>query len=218
MKREIYLMAIIFFAVTSLYSCAPKAVKKEEVKAPAPEEKGPQVLPPPTPEAKPEKKVEEAKKPEVAKKSEEQIREEEIREREARAREAAKKAEEARAREAAKPPEKPFSLKDVTIHFDFDSSVLSTQAKDYLDKIASFLMKNPSIKIEIDGHTDERGTNEYNLALGQRRADSARKYLEDLGIAPKRIGTLSYGEEMPIDPGHNEEAWVKNRRSEFIEK
>ncbi|MDP3947874.1 MAG: peptidoglycan-associated lipoprotein Pal [bacterium] len=217
MKREIYLMAIIFFAVTSFYSCAPKAVKKAEVKAPAPEEKGPQVLPPPTPEAKPEKKVEEVKKPEVAK-SEEQIREEGIREREARAREAAKKAEEARAREAAKPSEKPFSLKEVKIPFDFDSFVLSTEAKDYLDTIASFLMKNPSIKIQIEGHTDERGTNEYNLALGQRRADSARKYLEDLGVSPKRIATLSYGEERPLDDGHNEEAWAKNRRAEFIEK
>jgi peptidoglycan-associated lipoprotein len=72
------------------------------------------------------------------------------------------------------------------------------------------------VKIQIEGHCDERGTIEYNLALGERRANSTKRYLISLGIGDKRISTISYGEEKPLDPGHNEEAWAKNRRAHII--
>jgi peptidoglycan-associated lipoprotein len=77
-------------------------------------------------------------------------------------------------------------------------------------------MKNPSVKIQIEGHCDERGTVEYNLALGERRANSAKRYLSSLGLTVNRVSTISYGKEKPLDPGHNEEAWAKNRRDHFI--
>ena len=72
------------------------------------------------------------------------------------------------------------------------------------------------MKIQIEGHCDERGTVEYNLALGERRANSAKRYLTSLGIPENRISTISYGKERPLDPGHNEEAWTKNRRAHFV--
>ena len=105
-------------------------------------------------------------------------------------------------------------LKD--IHFDFDKYEIRTADAEILKENASLLMKYPTIKIQIEGHCDERGTNEYNLALGERRANSAKRYLISLGIQTDRISTISYGEERPIDPGHNEEAWAKNRRDHFI--
>lgn len=101
------------------------------------------------------------------------------------------------------------------IHFDFDKFNLSPEARKILAEKASFLNANPEIKIKVEGHCDERGTREYNLALGERRAKSAQDYLIFLGISPERMSTISYGEEMPVDPGHNEEAWAKNRRAHF---
>lgn len=77
------------------------------------------------------------------------------------------------------------------------------------------MSKNADANIRIEGHCDERGTSEYNLALGDRRANSAKKYLVDLGISAERLSTISYGEEKPADPGHNEAAWAKNRRDEI---
>jgi peptidoglycan-associated lipoprotein len=87
---------------------------------------------------------------------------------------------------------------------------------EILKENAALLHKYPKVKIQIEGHCDERGTNEYNLALGERRANSTRNYLISLGISPDRISTISYGEERPLDPGHNEEAWAKNRRAHFV--
>jgi peptidoglycan-associated lipoprotein len=81
---------------------------------------------------------------------------------------------------------------------------------------ASWLLDNPDAAIRIEGHCDERGTNEYNIALGERRANSARKYLINAGVEAHRIFTISYGEEKPLDPGHNETAWAKNRRDHFL--
>ncbi|MFC1591178.1 peptidoglycan-associated lipoprotein Pal [Thermodesulfobacteriota bacterium] len=101
------------------------------------------------------------------------------------------------------------------IFFDFDKHHLKPKAKNSLIKTADWLAGNPSVKIRIEGHCDERGTNEYNLALGQRRADSAKLFLIAAGIEPERITTLSYGEEMPADPEHSEGAWSKNRRDEL---
>ena len=102
-----------------------------------------------------------------------------------------------------------------TVYFDYDSAKLKTRAKAKLERAADWLKRNPKVNVRIEGHCDERGTNEYNLALGERRALSARRYLVSLGINPDRIFTISYGEEAPADPGHNEGAWAKNRRCEF---
>ena len=101
------------------------------------------------------------------------------------------------------------------IYFDFDSAVLQAEAKEELKKIGSWLVENQETKIRIEGNCDERGTDEYNLALGERRAVSAKNYLVNIGISPKNIVTISFGEENPADPEHNETAWAKNRRNEF---
>ena len=87
-----------------------------------------------------------------------------------------------------------------------------------LKKRAEWLQNNPEAMSTIEGHCDERGTSEYNLALGDRRATSAKNFLVDLGISASRLTTISYGEERPIDPGQNEDAWAKNRRCHFTIK
>ncbi len=104
-------------------------------------------------------------------------------------------------------------LKD--IHFEFDRSDLTASAQTILKANADYLAANPSVTAQIEGHCDERGTNEYNMALGNRRATSAHKYLRGLGIDAKRLSTVSYGEELPLDMGHNEAAWARNRRAHF---
>jgi peptidoglycan-associated lipoprotein len=101
------------------------------------------------------------------------------------------------------------------IYFDYDKAELKPEAQSTLEKKAKFLQSNPSYSLTIEGNCDERGTNEYNLALGERRADAAKKFLGSLGISAERTTTISYGEEKPIDPGHDEAAWAKNRRDEF---
>jgi peptidoglycan-associated lipoprotein len=101
------------------------------------------------------------------------------------------------------------------IYFEFDSAALQVQATEELQKIGAWLTQNPDTKIRIEGNCDERGTDEYNLALGERRAVAAKNYLVSLGISPKNIITISFGEENPADPSHNEAAWAKNRRDEF---
>lgn len=101
------------------------------------------------------------------------------------------------------------------IHFDFDSSTLTMEAQLILKKKAEWLQNNPEATSTIEGHCDERGTSEYNLALGDRRATSAKNFLVDLGISASRLTTISYGEERPVDLGKNEEAWAKNRRCHF---
>jgi peptidoglycan-associated lipoprotein len=101
------------------------------------------------------------------------------------------------------------------IYFEFDSNVLSESSKGTLERIAAFLQKNPKATITIGGHTDERGTPEYNLALGERRAAAARDYLVRLGVTEGQIKTLTFGEEKPASSGSDESAWSKNRRDEF---
>ena len=102
------------------------------------------------------------------------------------------------------------------INFEFDKATLTPAAQDNLMKKAEWMRSNADATVTIEGHADERGTNEYNLALGERRAESAKNFLVDLGIAPSRMTTISYGEERPIDPRSNEEAWAKNRRGHFV--
>ena len=107
-------------------------------------------------------------------------------------------------------------FKAQTVHFDFDSSFVKYSERPKVEVVAKVLKTVPEAKLLIDGHCDERGTEEYNRALGERRALALRAYLVQLGIDPNRIRTRSWGEDRPIDPRHNEEAWAKNRRGEFI--
>jgi len=105
------------------------------------------------------------------------------------------------------------------IYFEFDSSILSQAARRILAKKAVWLRHKPDVTAIIEGHCDERGTNAYNLALGDRRAQRAKTYMTWLGISASRLNTISYGEERPVDTGHNGETWAKNRRVHFaIEK
>jgi len=102
------------------------------------------------------------------------------------------------------------------VYFDFDSSALTSVARDVLSRKAEYLRMNPEASIIIEGHCDERGTSAYNIALGDRRAESAKAFLIDLGIEASQLSTISYGEERPVDAGKNEEAWAKNRRAHFV--
>ncbi len=142
------------------------------------------------------------------------------REREARAREEATKKDLEKSLVAKKEPGiegvvfESSLLKD--IYFDFDRYDVRPEDAPILKENAVLLKKYPNVKIQIEGHCDERGTIEYNLALGERRANSTKNYLVTLGISPERISIISYGEEKPFDPGHGEEAWAKNRRAHTI--
>ena len=102
------------------------------------------------------------------------------------------------------------------IYFDFDRFNIRDDMKPIMEENALFLLDHPEAMVEIQGNCDERGTNEYNLALGERRAKGARAYLVNLGVNPDRIGTVSFGEERPLDPGQNDDAWAKNRRDDFV--
>jgi peptidoglycan-associated lipoprotein len=101
------------------------------------------------------------------------------------------------------------------IYFEFDKAELKPESRVILARMAEWLSKNTEYFLRIEGHCDERGTNEYNLALGERRARAAEKFINALGISAIRTTSLSYGEERPIDPGHDDYAWAENRRDEF---
>jgi peptidoglycan-associated lipoprotein len=102
------------------------------------------------------------------------------------------------------------------IYFDFDSSTLSKEARDRLVKNAEAMKKDASVTVRIEGHCDERGSDDYNLALGEKRAKAALQYLTELGVPAERLSVISYGKEKPLDPGHDEAAWAKNRRDDFV--
>ncbi len=104
-------------------------------------------------------------------------------------------------------------LKD--INFGYDSYTLDSISKSVLQKNADWLKANPNSRVQVEGHCDERGTNEYNMALGANRARAAQDYLRTLGIEGTRISVVSYGEELPLDPRQTEDAWAKNRRDHF---
>ena len=102
------------------------------------------------------------------------------------------------------------------VYFAFDDYTLDSKAQSSLNKLADYLKKSSSSALQVEGHCDERGSVEYNLALGQRRAQSVKSYLSQLGIQDSRMSTISYGEEKPAVEGHNEAAWAKNRRAQFV--
>ncbi|GIW53310.1 MAG: hypothetical protein KatS3mg081_2665 [Gemmatimonadales bacterium] len=145
----------------------------------------------------------------------EERRRREAEEAERRAREEAERraAEEARRREAEMARVR--SIVAEMIFYDFDKYNIRPDAQATLNAKAEVLRAHPEIRVRIEGHADERGSDEYNLALGMRRAAAAKEYLVRLGLDPSRFEVVSYGEERPLDPRHNEEAWAKNRRAEF---
>jgi peptidoglycan-associated lipoprotein len=102
------------------------------------------------------------------------------------------------------------------VHFAYDSFVLPPREVSKIDQVGKFLQENSGRVVTVDGHCDERGSNEYNLSLGEQRAQSVRTYLINLGVDASRIQTRSFGKEKPLDPGHSESAWAKNRRGEFV--
>ena len=206
-RNSIVLFMLIFSLVIIFSGCAKKTVFKED-----PSVRGEDIS-----AIERERAERERAERERAVKLEEERR---AKEKELREREEAARKEFEKSLVAKKTPgiegviyESPL-LKD--IHFDFDKYHIRPQDVEILKENAEILKKFSSLKIQIEGHCDERGTNEYNLALGERRANSAKNYLISLGISPDRISTISYGEERPLDPGHNEEAWAKNRSAHFV--
>jgi len=103
-------------------------------------------------------------------------------------------------------------LHDRTIYFDFDSSQVQQEYMDIIKRHAAYLTQFPDVHVRLEGHTDERGSREYNVGLGARRAESVAQLLQAYGVSPKQMDTISYGEEVPAVEGHNEAAWAKNRR------
>lgn len=198
MKRKSYIVSVIFILCIGLIlmGCPKKTVVKDEPSA----------------------------KAEAAKIGAEQVAKE--KEKEAKEKEAARLKEEQAKREferslvAKRTPGIEGEVFESSllkpIHFDFDKYDIRSGDTEILKANSALLKKFPNVKIQIEGHCDERGTNEYNLALGERRANSTKKYLTSLGVTADRVSTISYGEEKALDPGHNEEAWTKNRRANFL--
>ncbi|MFO7554941.1 MAG: peptidoglycan-associated lipoprotein Pal [Desulfobacterales bacterium] len=118
---------------------------------------------------------------------------------------------EAAAREAAR-----TAFVNENIHFAFDSFVLSDQAQRILNSKADYLHTNSGVTVTVEGHCDDRGTETYNIALGERRAESVKKFLVDLGVSANQLNTVSYGEERPIAMGQDEVSWAKNRRAQLV--
>ncbi|NIR42526.1 MAG: peptidoglycan-associated lipoprotein Pal [Gemmatimonadetes bacterium] len=157
--------------------------------------------PEPQPEPEPEPQMTE---PTVDEEAERARMEEERRRREE---------EERRRMEAAR--ERVMTVLAERVHFDFDKSEIRPDAEEVLQRKVTVLREYPGIELRIAGHCDERGSNEYNLALGQRRAEAVKRYLVSYGLSAGRFTTISYGEERPLDRGQNEDAWAMNRRGEF---
>ncbi len=210
MKRNLIIATLVVFACSSVFllsSCAKKQVVGEEKVVTAPPKKV--VV-----------KVEEEKPPavEVAK----EVKEEEEK--------VIKKAEEARveklkeveiakkkvAEEKVWEDRRGIRFEAEPVYFDFDKSFIRSEYRPVLREKAGFLKDNANVRIRIEGNCDERGTNEYNLALGERRAESAKNFLLSLGISPDRIEAISYGEERPLAVGHSEDSWAQNRRDDFV--
>ncbi len=183
-------MSLIAFALIFTFGCTPKSLEQKSA-------------------MKEEIVKEQAVKEEPALPSAEQeyIKRERL--------DAEKLVQEAKEKEKIKEEKERYSFVVEDIYFDFDSSILKLAAVETLRKKADWLLDRPYISITIEGHCDSRGTNAYNLALGEKRAESANKFLVDFGISPDRIKTISYGEEYPIALGNNEVAWAKNRRVHF---
>jgi len=203
-----WLIVLLLMALAFSFSCAKRTIRSDAVSYP------PARVEPRAAEVKPEAKPE-AVSPENAadlekqkKLQEENLREESLREK-ALQEEAARR--DAAAREAAAKETKLES-----VYFDFDLWSIREDQKDIMQKNSEWLKANPKVKVRLEGHCDERGTAEYNLALGQKRAEAVKAFLEGLGINRQRISAISFGKERPLDPGHDEVAWAKNRRVDLV--
>lgn len=188
-------LSLLFFAIATLFiseGCAPRKVVQETKKPEVTQTEARRAE-----EVKPETEKLTIPEPEIIK--------------EKPVTEAVAKKE---AIEKLESPQIPFTLPD--IYFDFDRYAIRDDAKPVLEKLATWLKANPSKRVLVEGHCDERGTNQYNLALGERRATSAKNYLLTLGISGTRIDTVTYGEERPVCREQTEECWQLNRRSHFV--
>jgi len=206
MKKIMTGLLIFGFVLSSLLftaSCAKKQVKQE--------------APPPVVTIDREAEAAKARVEAEAKaRAEAEAKAKAAAEAKARAEAEAKAKAEAEARSKADKLRQEIStFESENIYFDYDKSELKPEARDILTKKTAFLQANPDYNVKIEGNCDERGTTEYNLALGERRANAASKFINALGVSGSRISTVSYGEEKPTDTGHNENAWAKNRRDEF---
>jgi len=193
-KQTGFWVLIVIFVVSGLFltSCTKKDVKSEGI-----------VSTPPTARDDEAEKAKKRVRIKEQEPSEQELRERALKEEEAR-----------RLKEAAEKAR--FESED--IYFEFDQYILSDSAKGNLNKKTQWLKDFPAAKALIEGHCDERGSAEYNLALGQKRADSAMQYLVSMGISANRLSTISYGKEKPVDTGSTETAWAKNRRAHFVLK
>jgi peptidoglycan-associated lipoprotein len=218
---------VLLLSVAFLTGCAKKAIQKEEPMVAQGEKQMTQA---------PAKAVTDDREARERALREQELREQALKDQAARdqaARDQAARDQAARdqatrdqtAREAAERAKREAAEKESSIlkelqipdiHFDFDKYNLKPEAQAILKAGAPAYLKYKEYKLVIEGNCDERGTVEYNLALGQKRADEAAKYLIDLGIEKERIKTISYGKERPLDPEHNEAAWAKNRRDQFV--
>jgi peptidoglycan-associated lipoprotein len=205
MRGKLWILISLLVIVPGLLftvSCAKKVVQSVPVEAPVaavPEEEKVDLL------AEQEQDAQEEAARQWEMKAEEALRQAQL------AEQAAKDEEMERAEMAAM---QMFMNEDV--YFDFDSSALGDLAKNVLPRKAEWLRMNMDASIIIEGHCDERGTSAYNIALGDRRAESAKAFLLDLGIDANQLSTISYGEERPVDMGKSEESWAKNRRDHFV--
>ncbi len=219
MKRPWGLLILtLVLAVIVVAGCASKTVLKEEALTQKEAASASAETMPAVPEKSALKEADEAKKSAKREQTEQeaaakaQIQEETVAKEKAAEKATVKAAAERVAAEAAT---KTTAVKLADIHFDFDAFSLGDDARETLKKHAEWLDSNKDVMVVVEGHCDERGTAEYNLALGERRANAAAKFLINMGVDAKRIKTISYGEELPLDPGHNEAAWAKNRRAHF---
>lgn len=218
MKKRLLCVGLIALAaclsVTFLTGCAKKAAVKET--AVVTQEQKPAAKAPAAATAADDREARERA-----------LREQALRDQAAReaAYRAAQEAADKAAKEAADQAKKDAAAKAAAmlkelqipdIRFDYDKYNLKPEAQEILKKGAAAYLKYRDYKLVVEGHCDERGTVEYNLALGEKRAMEAAKYLVDLGIEKDRVKTISYGKEMPLDKGSNEEAWAKNRRARFV--
>jgi peptidoglycan-associated lipoprotein len=206
---RLLLIGLLILALGPGIGCAKKTIRSDSpVYTPSRVEPGPAETRPEA--AAPDKTAALEKEKKLA---EESLREESLREKALREKalqeEAARR--EAAAREAAM---KSVSLEPV--FFDFDQWSVREDQKEVMAKNSQWLKSNPNVKVRLEGHCDERGTAEYNLALGQKRAEGVKSFLEGMGISSQRMATVSYGEERPLDPAHNEAAWTKNRRVDIV--
>lgn len=110
----------------------------------------------------------------------------------------------------------PDILQAQTIHFEYDKSAVRSSDESKLEEVAKYMKSNPTHALRVEGNCDERGTEEYNRSLGERRAQAAREFLAKLGVEPGRVVTISYGQDRPVEPLHNDAAWSKNRRDDFV--